>query len=544
MIKYTGKGVYGAVAIGNVSVFKRQGAEVKHDHVEDTEAEKARVEKAKELATEQLQAIYEKALKEVGEDHAQIFEVHMMMLEDEDYNDSIINLIDTRKVNAEYAVKVTADNFAEMFASMDDSYMQARAADVKDISNRLIACLGDGGSSEAEGDGKYVVCADDLAPSETVSLDKEKVLAFVTSHGSSNSHTAILARNMNIPAIIGVGDEFLENIKDGDFVIVDGFTGEVYVDPDPETLEIMTKKQTEDIEKKKLLQDLKGKENVTLDGTKIKIFANIGSVKNVGAVLQNDAGGIGLFRSEFLYLENDDYPTEEEQFKAYRKVLEDMGGRKVIIRTLDIGADKQVDYFNLDKEENPAMGIRAIRICLTRPEIFRTQLRALYRASAYGSLGIMFPMITSVSELEKINTICESVRAELKAEGVVISDNVEHGIMIETPAAAVISDLLAPMCDFFSVGTNDLTQYTLACDRQNPKIEPFVDTHHEAILRLIKMAAENAHKHNCWIGICGELGADTTLTETFLRMGIDELSVSPTFVLKVRDQVRKIDLSK
>ncbi len=544
MIKYTGKGVYGAVAIGNVSVFKRQGAEVKHDHVEDIEAEKARVEKAKELAIEQLQAIYEKALKEVGEDHAQIFEVHMMMLEDEDYNDSIINLIDTRKVNAEYAVKVTADNFAEMFASMDDSYMQARAADVKDISNRLIACLGGGGSSDASGDGKYVVCADDLAPSETVSLDKEKVLAFVTSHGSSNSHTAILARNMNIPAIIGVGDEFLENIKDGDFVIVDGFTGEVYVDPDPETLEVMTKKQTEDIEKKKLLQDLKGKENVTLDGTRIKIFANIGSVKNVGAVLQNDAGGIGLFRSEFLYLENDDYPTEEEQFKAYRKVLEDMGGRKVIIRTLDIGADKQVDYFNLDKEENPAMGIRAIRICLTRPEIFRTQLRALYRASAYGSLGIMFPMITSVSELEKINTICESVRAELKAEGVVIPDNVEHGIMIETPAAAVISDLLAPMCDFFSVGTNDLTQYTLACDRQNPKIEPFVDTHHEAILRLIKMAAENAHKHNCWIGICGELGADTTLTETFLRMGIDELSVSPTFVLKVRDQVRKIDLSK
>lgn len=544
MIKYTGKGVYGAVAIGNVSVFKRQGSEVKHDHVEDIEAEKARVEKAKELATEQLQAIYEKALKEVGEDHAQIFEVHMMMLEDEDYNDSIINLIDTRKVNAEYAVKVTADNFAEMFASMDDSYMQARAADVKDISNRLIACLGGGGSSDASGDGKYVVCADDLAPSETVSLDKEKVLAFVTSHGSSNSHTAILARNMNIPAIIGVGDEFLENIKDGDFVIVDGFTGEVYVDPDPETLEVMTKKQTEDIEKKKLLQDLKGKENVTLDGTRIKIFANIGSVKNVGAVLQNDAGGIGLFRSEFLYLENDDYPTEEEQFKAYRKVLEDMGGRKVIIRTLDIGADKQVDYFNLDKEENPAMGIRAIRICLTRPEIFRTQLRALYRASAYGSLGIMFPMITSVSELEKINTICESVRAELKAEGVVIADNVEHGIMIETPAAAVISDLLAPMCDFFSVGTNDLTQYTLACDRQNPKIEPFVDTHHEAILRLIKMAAENAHKHNCWIGICGELGADTTLTETFLRMGIDELSVSPTFVLKVRDQVRKIDLSK
>ena len=544
MIKFTGKGVYGAVALGNVSVFKRQGAEVKHDHIEDVAAEKARVEKAKELATEQLQAIYDKALKEVGEAHAQIFEVHMMMLEDEDYNDSITNLIETRKVNAEYAVKVTAENFAEMFASMDDSYMQARAADIKDISNRLIACLTDGSSSAISGEGKFVVCADDLAPSETVSLDKDKVLAFVTSHGSSNSHTAILARNMNIPAVIGAGDEFLETVKDGDFVIVDGFTGDIYLDPDQETIDVMTKKQAEDIEKKKLLQDLKGKENVTIDGTKIKIFANIGSVNNIGSVLMNDAGGIGLFRSEFLYLENDDYPTEEEQFKAYRKVLEDMGGRKVIIRTLDIGADKQVDYFNLDKEENPAMGIRAIRICLTRPEIFKTQLRALYRASAYGNLGIMFPMITSVSELEKINSICESVRAELKAEGVSIPDNVEHGIMIETPAAAVISDLLAPMCDFFSVGTNDLTQYTLACDRQNPKIEPFVDTHHEAILRLIKMAADNAHKHGCWIGICGELGADTTLTETFLRMGIDELSVSPTFVLKVRDQVRKIDLSK
>ena len=544
MIKFTGKGVYGAVALGNVSVFKRQGAEVKHDHIEDVAAEKARVEKAKELATEQLQAIYDKALKEVGEAHAQIFEVHMMMLEDEDYNDSITNLIETRKVNAEYAVKVTAENFAEMFASMDDSYMQARAADIKDISNRLIACLTDGSSSAISGEGKFVVCADDLAPSETVSLDKDKVLAFVTSHGSSNSHTAILARNMNIPAVIGAGDEFLETVKDGDFVIVDGFTGDIYLDPDQETIDVMTKKQAEDIEKKKLLQDLKGKENVTIDGTKIKIFANIGSVNKIGSVLMNDAGGIGLFRSEFLYLENDDYPTEEEQFKAYRKVLEDMGGRKVIIRTLDIGADKQVDYFNLDKEENPAMGIRAIRICLTRPEIFKTQLRALYRASAYGNLGIMFPMITSVSELEKINSICESVRAELKAEGVSIPDNVEHGIMIETPAAAVISDLLAPMCDFFSVGTNDLTQYTLACDRQNPKIEPFVDTHHEAILRLIKMAADNAHKHGCWIGICGELGADTTLTETFLRMGIDELSVSPTFVLKVRDQVRKIDLSK
>ena len=370
------------------------------------------------------------------------------------------------------------------------------------------------------------------------------MLAFVTAYGSSNSHTAILARNMNIPAIIGVGEEFLKNISDGDYAIVDGFTGEVFVDPDEETLAKLTKKQEEDIAKKKLLQDLKGKENITLDGTKIKIFANIGSVDNIGSVIANDAGGVGLFRSEFLYLENDDYPTEEQQFEAYKKVLESLPGKQVVIRTLDIGADKQVDYFNLDKEENPAMGIRAIRICLTRQDIFRTQLRALYRASVYGNLGIMFPMITSVSEVKKVMEICDSVRADLKVQDIPFSENVEHGIMIETPAAAVISDLLAPMVDFFSVGTNDLTQYTLACDRQNPKIEPFVDTHHEAILRLIKMAADNAHKHGAWIGICGELGADTTLTETFLRMGIDELSVSPSFVLKVRDAVRKIDLSK
>ena len=439
---------------------------------------------------------------------------------------------------------ITSDNFAEMFSAMDDAYMQARAADVRDISNRIISNLSVGAQTASVTDGKMIVCADDLAPSETVSLDKDKVLAFVTAHGSSNSHTAILARNMNIPAVIGVGDEFLAEIHSGQTAIVDGFTGEIWVDPDAETLARLQEKQAADAEKKKLLLSLKGKPNVTLDGTKVNIYANIGGVENIGAVLLNDAGGIGLFRSEFLYLENTDYPTEEQQFLAYRKVLESMAGKKVIIRTLDIGADKQVDYFHLEKEANPAMGFRAIRICLTRPEIFRTQLRALYRASVYGNLGIMFPMITSVSELEKILKICGDVRAELKQEGIAYSETVELGIMIETPAAAVISDLLAPMVDFFSVGTNDLTQYTLACDRQNPSVEPFCDTHHEAILRLIAMSAKNAHANGAWIGICGELAADTTLTETFLRMGIDELSVSPGFVLKVRDAVRKLDLSK
>ncbi len=544
MTKYVGKGVYGAVAIGKISVFKKNDVSVARTHIDDTEAEKARVEAAKSAAAEQLSAIYEKALKEVGETNAQIFEIHMMMLEDEDYNESIRNIIDTQHVNAEFAVAVTADNFAEMFSSMDDSYMQARAADVKDISNRIIANLTGTASGIADTDDKMIICADDLAPSETVSLDKDKVLAFVTAHGSSNSHTAILARNMNIPAVIGVGDKFMSDIKDGDEAIVDGFTGEIYLSPDDATKEKMLKKQADDENKKRLLLELKGKENVTIDGRKINIFANIGSIDNIGAVLMNDAGGIGLFRSEFLYLENTDYPTEEQQFNAYKRVLESMAGKKVIIRTLDIGADKQVDYFNLKKEENPALGYRAIRICLTRPEIFKTQLRALFRASVYGHLGIMFPMITSVKELEQILSICDEVKAELKNDGIDFSDSIEIGIMIETPAAAIISDKLAPMVDFFSVGTNDLTQYTLACDRQNPDIEQFCDTHHEAILRLIEMSAENAHKNGAWIGICGELAADTTLTETFLRMGIDELSVSPTYVLKVRDTVRKIDLSK
>ena len=544
MTVFKGKGVYGAIASGRISVFKKQKLTIKRVHCEDSANESARVEASKAETLEQLQSIYEKALKEVGETNAQIFEIHMMMLEDDDYNESIINIIETQKVNAEYAVAVTADNFAEMFSSMEDAYMQARAADVRDISDRIIANLIGAASDGVELYDNMIVCADDLAPSETVSLDKDKVVAFVTAHGSSNSHTAILARNMNIPAVIGVGDEFLAQINDGDEAFVDGFTGEIFVNPDDETREKLVLKQQSEEEKKRLLQELKGKENITEDGKKINIFANIGSVDNIGAVLLNDAGGIGLFRSEFLYLENSDYPTEEQQFLAYKRVLESMAGKKVIIRTLDIGADKQVDYFGMKKEENPALGYRAIRICLTRPEIFKVQLRALYRASVYGNLGIMFPMITSVREVERILATCDEVKTELYEQGIAYSDSVELGVMIETPAAAIISDKLAPMVDFFSVGTNDLTQYTLACDRQNPDIEEFCDTHHEAILRLIEMAAENAHKNSAWIGICGELAADTSLTETFLRMGIDELSVSPSFVLKVRDAVRHCNLSK
>ncbi|MCI5903833.1 MAG: phosphoenolpyruvate--protein phosphotransferase [Oscillospiraceae bacterium] len=544
MTTLKGKGVYGAIALGRITVFKRKEASVKRVRIDDINAEKARLEAAKEKAVSQLQKIYDKALREIGEANAQIFEIHMMMMEDEDYNDSISGIIETQSVNAEYAVAVTADNFAEMFASMDDAYMQARSADVRDISNRIISCLSEADGENEVSDEKVIICADDLAPSETVQLDKDRVLAFVTAFGSSNSHTAILARNMNIPAVIGVGEELLKTVKNGELAAVDGYTGEIFIDPDENTKTRLENKRTEDEDKKRLLQELKGKENVTLDGKKIDIFANIGSTDNIGAVLANDAGGIGLFRSEFLYLESSDYPTEEQQFAAYKKVLESMAGKKVIIRTLDIGADKQADYFDLPEEENPALGYRAIRICLTRPEIFKTQLRALYRASAYGDLGIMFPMITSVPELERIIELCREVREQLTAEGIEISDRVELGIMIETPAAAIISDKLAPMADFFSVGTNDLTQYTLACDRQNAAVEQFVDPHHEAILRLIEMSAKNAHEHGAWIGICGELAADTSLTETFLRMGIDELSVSPSFVLKVRDAVRQCDLSK
>ena len=539
MQELKGKSVFGGIAIGRISVYNKDESTVKRVKIEDTAAEVKRFEEAKETAKEQLQALYEKALVEVGEVNAMIFDVHQMMLDDLDYVEAITHMIENQGINAEYAVATTGDNFSNMFAAMDDDYMKARAADVKDISNRVVKILQGKKDSVLDGDEPVILLADDLAPSETVQLDKSKVLAFVTRHGSTNSHTAILARTMNIPALIGV--KFEENV-DGKFAIVDGYNGNVYVEPTDDVVKEYESKKQEAEEKKRLLQELKGKENITLDGKKIKLYANIGGVADVASALQNDAEGIGLFRSEFLYLESNTFPTEEEQFQAYKTVAENMAGKKVIIRTLDIGADKQVDYFNLKKEDNPAMGYRAIRICLTRPDIFKTQLRALYRASVYGNLGIMFPMITSVSEVQKVLEICKTVREELQAEQIPYAEKIELGIMIETPAAAIISDQLAPLVDFFSVGTNDLTQYTLACDRQNPDIESFCDTHHEAILRLIAWSAKNAHEHGAWIGICGELAADTSLTERFLRMGIDELSVSPTFVLKVRDAVRKVDL--
>lgn len=543
MIKFYGKGVYAAIAVGKISVFDRRTVSVKREKIQDAGAELKRLEYARKKAAEQLGVIYEKALKEVGEANAAIFDIHMMMVEDEDYNDAIAEMITSQGVNAEYAVAVTGDNFAEMLAATDDSYMQARAADIKDISNRIISCLAAESVSEMKNAEPVIVCADDLAPSETVSLDKDKVLAFVTAYGSSNSHTAILARNMNIPAVIGVGKEFLNAVRDGATAVVNGFEGEVILNPDSDALRLAEERKREEEEKKALLQKLKGKENITLDGRKINIYANIGNVDNIASVLLNDAGGIGLFRSEFLYLENSDYPTEEEQFRIYKRVLESMAGKMVIIRTLDIGADKRCDYFNMPREENPALGIRAIRLCLNRPEIFKTQLRALFRASAFGRLGIMFPMIANKWELEEALAICENVKDELKGDGIDYCEDVEIGIMIETPAAALISDILAPMVDFFSVGTNDLTQYTLACDRQNPYADRFCDTHHEAVMRLIETAADNAHKNGRWIGICGELAADTDLTERFIRMGIDELSVSPPFVLKVRDKVRRIKIS-
>lgn len=552
MVKFIGKGVCGGIAIGRAVVVKRQDVQVKRTIIEDTMAEINRFETAKQSVVKQLRTLYEKARREMGEENARIFEVYIMLVEDAAYNEAIMEMIRNRRVNAEYAISVTVDKFVEMFLSMEDDYMQARAADIKDISGKMIGWLsGDAQAMSGERmafgrellpDEKMVICGDDLAPGETVSLDKDKVLAFVTAHGSYHSHTAILARNRNIPAIIGVGEDFLGRIKDGDLVIADGFTGELIINPDEETLAEAVRKQQKDADEKALLQNLKGKENVTLDGTKINICANVGNAGDIGEVLLNDAGGIGLFRSEFLYLEKKDYPSEDEQFLVYQNVLKSMAGKKVIIRTLDIGADKQADYFKLEKEENPALGLRAIRLCFTRPEIFKAQLRALYRASVYGNLGIMFPMITSVAELTEIFALCETVKKELDTEKIAYSDNIEMGIMIETPAAAIISDKLAPMVDFFSVGTNDLTQYTLACDRKNPQMERFCDTHHEAVLRLIELSAQNAHANGAWIGICGELAADTSLTERFLRMGIDELSVSPSFVLKVRDTVRNIDL--
>ena len=535
MVKFEGKSVFGGIAIGRLSIYNKKDNQVKRQKITDAESEIARFEDAREKAKEQLAGFYEKAVKEVGEVNAAIFEVHQMMLDDLDYIESITNMIRSQEVNAEFAVASTGDNFSQMFAAMDDDYMRERAADVKDISNRVITILQGEEEGAMTGDEPFILLADDLAPSETVQLDKSKVLSFVTRHGSTNSHTAILARTMNIPALIGVD---FDDAVDGKMGIVDGYTGTFYVDPDEETMAQYEAKKAEDENKKRLLLELKGKENVTLDGKKFNLYANIGGVADVANALSNDAGGIGLFRSEFLYLESEDYPTEDAQFAAYKTVAENMAGKKVIIRTLDIGADKQVDYFQMEKEENPAMGYRAIRICLDRPEIFKTQLRAIYRASYYGTISIMFPMIISVKEVKRIKEIIAEVKAELTAEGIPFKD-CEIGVMIETPAAVMISDLLAEEVDFFSIGTNDLTQYTLAIDRQNPKLDNFYDSHHEAILRMLQMVVDNGHKHGCWVGICGELGADTTLTATFLKMGFDELSVSPSMILRVREEIRK-----
>lgn len=540
MITLEGKSVFGGVAIGKIQFYKRNEITIKRTRVEDVEAEVERFRNAKAKTLELLKGLYEKALEDVGEANAMIFEAHQLMLEDPDYVESIENIIRTQDVNAEYAIGATADNFAAIFEAMDDAYMQGRAADVRDVSERLLQALSSQNETVMVMDEPVIIAADDLVPSETVQLDKEKVLSFVTMYGSANSHTAILARTMNIPAVIGLG-EALKEEYDGKVAIVDGVDGKVYIDPDEETMDSMQKKQKKDQEQKELLNQLKGKENVTKSGQKVNVYANIGNLADVGAVLKNDAGGIGLFRSEFLYLESDTYPTEEQQFAVYKKVAETMAGKKVIIRTLDIGADKQVDYFKLDKEDNPALGYRAIRICLTRPEIFKTQLRALYRASAYGQISIMFPMIISVAEVKKIKEIVEEVKAELRTEGAAFREDVELGIMIETPAAVMVSRELAKEVDFFSVGTNDLTQYTLAIDRQNQKLEDFYDSHHPAVLAMIRMAAESAHAEGKWIGICGELGADVTLTETFLKMGIDELSVAPGMVLKVRQKIREAE---
>lgn len=536
-MKLEGKSVFSGIAIGKCKIFGKKDQVVKRSKVTDTDLEIKRFTQAKEQAKSQLAALYEKALKEVGEANAAIFEVHQMMLDDLDYVESITNMISSQGINAEYAVATTGDNFAEMFAAMDDDYMRERAADVKDISNRVIHILQGGSEQAGLGDQPVIILADDLAPSETVQLDKSKVLSFVTRHGSTNSHTAILARTMNIPALIGV--DYPEDAE-GHMAVVDGRNGVFLLDPTEEELTKYEALRREEVEKARLLQELKGKENVTKAGRKIALYANIGGVGDVASVLANDAGGIGLFRSEFLYLETEDYPSEEQQFKAYRTVAENMAGKKVIIRTLDIGADKQVDYFGLEHEENPAMGYRAIRICLDRKEIFKTQLRAIYRASYYGNISIMFPMIISVDEVKAAKEMCATVQEELKSGGIPYG-KVELGIMIETPAAVMISDLLAKEVDFFSVGTNDLTQYTLAIDRQNPKLDNIYDAHHPAILRMLRMIIDNGHKEGCWVGICGELGADVTLTDTFIKMGVDELSVSPSMILKVREQIRNSD---
>lgn len=537
---YSGKSVFGGIAIGKISVYRKNEQQVKRVRTEDTKGELARYEAAKAAAIEQLQELYQKALKEVGEANAAIFEIHQMMLDDGDYNESVENIIETQKVNAEYAVAVTGDNFAQMFRAMDDDYMRERAADVKDISERVLSILNGGQKGKVVTDEPVIIVADDLTPSETVQLEKDMVLSFVTVHGSVNSHTAILARTMAIPALIGTEELPLDDTVDGKLAVVDGLNGKIYVEPDAQTLEEMKKRRQEELEKKELLQLLKGKENVTLDGKKIMLYANIGNIKDLATVIQNDAGGIGLFRSEFIYLEKDRYPTEEEQFSIYKTAVETMAGKRVIIRTLDIGADKQCEYFKMDKEENPALGYRAIRICLTRPEIFKTQLRALFRASAYGNLAIMYPMITSLWEVRRIKEIVEEVKAELTAEQLEFG-NPQQGIMIETPAAVMMSGELAKEVDFFSIGTNDLTQYTLAIDRQNPKLDKFYDAHHPAVLSMIRMTVENAHKAGIWAGICGELGADTSLTKEFLAMGVDELSVSPGSILPIRKIILETD---
>jgi phosphotransferase system enzyme I (PtsI) len=535
--QYQGISVFGGVAIGRIHIFSKGQQQVKRIKVQDTEAEKKRYREAVQTAITELQGLYDKALKEVGEANAAIFEMHQMMLEDEDFTESVENIIDSQSVNAEYAVASTGDNFAQMFASMDDEYMRGRAADVKDISERLVSVLNGASRQQMDADEPVIVMAVDLAPSETVQMDKDKVLSFVTTQGSVNSHTAILARTMSIPALIGV-DMPLDAELEGKFAIVDGDNGTVYIDPSEDVLAQMQEKKEQAEEKKQLLQQLKGKETITKDGKKIKLYANIGNSKDLAMVLQNDAEGIGLFRSEFLYLEKEDYPTENEQFMVYKMVAETMAGKQVIIRTLDIGADKQCDYFNMDPEDNPALGYRAIRICLTRPEVFKTQLRALYRASAFGNISIMYPMITSVWEVKQIKKIVEEVKEELRAQNIEFGE-VAQGIMIETPAAVMISRELAKEVDFFSIGTNDLTQYTLAIDRQNPKLDDFYDAHHPAVLKMIHMVAQNAHAEGIWAGICGELGADLELTEQFLQMGIDELSVSPGRILPIRKIVRE-----
>lgn len=538
MENFFGKSVYKAITLGRVLVFARNENQIKRRKIEDVDGEIVRLESAITKATEQLQELYEKAVKEVGEASAAIFEFHQMMLEDDDYLDSMHEIIRGEEVNAEYAVAQTGDNFSAMFAGMEDDYMKARAIDVKDVSERLVRILSGAESNGKIGEEPVIIVADDLSPSETVQMDKDKILAFVTVHGSINSHTAILARMMNIPAIIGVPLE-LDKIPNGCQAIVDGISGEVILEPETSEIELAKKKIKEQAEKQQLLLEMKGKPTVTQSGKEVKLYANIGNVSDLAYVLENDAAGIGLFRSEFLYLGKDDYPTEEEQFTAYKQVLQTMAGKKVIIRTLDIGADKQVDYFHLGKEDNPAMGYRAIRICLSEPEIFKTQLRALFRASAYGNLSIMYPMIISTSEVKQIQAIVSEVKQELEELQIPYKEP-EQGIMIETPAAVMISDELAKMVDFFSIGTNDLTQYTLAIDRQNEKLDPFYNAHHEAILRMIQLVADNAHKEGKWVGICGELGADTELTEKFIEMGIDELSVSPSMVLPIRKIIREL----